>query len=49
MLRCVGGSTKGLHTHLKSKHNINLLKRKNTVSENDDKCSSTQKSSPVKA
>ena len=27
-LKCQGGSTKGLHVHLKSSHNIEILKRK---------------------
>lgn len=30
VLKTTGGSTKGLHTHLSSKHDINLLKRKET-------------------
>jgi len=29
-LKAVGGSTKGLHTHLATKHDINLLKRKDS-------------------
>ena len=28
ILKCDGGSTKGLHVHLKSVHNIDLMKRK---------------------
>ena len=28
ILRCDGGSTKGLHVHLKSIHKIDLIKRK---------------------
>ena len=35
-LKCDGGSTKGLHVHLKSAHQIDILiKRKNTQTEND--------------
>jgi len=29
-IKCVGGSTKGLHVHLLTKHSINLLKAKPT-------------------
>ena len=29
VLKCEGGSTKGLHNHLKSQHQIDLLKRSN--------------------
>ena len=31
ILKCEGGSTKGLHVHLKSVHHIELLKRKNVA------------------
>ena len=35
-LKCHGGFTKGLHVHLKSVHQIDILiKRKNTQTEND--------------
>ena len=35
-LKCDGGSTKGLHVHLKSAHQIDIhIKRKNTQTEND--------------
>lgn len=33
VIKAEGGSTSGLHCHLKSKHNINLVKRKNKASE----------------
>lgn len=56
-LKCTGGSTKSLHTHLQSKHQINLLKRNDTLSEaghdpdcsgataNTSKCSKTSETS----
>lgn len=35
VIKCSGGSTKGLHTHLKAKHNIDLLKRASLASSDD--------------
>lgn len=31
VLKCVGGSTKGLHIHLASKHSINLLRKESVA------------------
>ena len=48
-IKAAGGSTSGLHNHLKSQHNINLLKReKENTDDNDtskDIASSTTSSS----
>ena len=46
IIKTVGGSTKGLHTHLKSVHNINLLAKKTNTSE--VACSSTQQKEPAR-
>ena len=36
VLKCEGGSTKGLHNHLKSQHQIDLLKRSNNEERNSE-------------
>ena len=42
-LKCDGGSTKGLHVHLKSAHQIDILiKRKSTQTENDTQTKRTK-------
>ena len=46
IIKIVGGSTKGLHTHLKSVHKIDLLAKKTNTSE--VACSSTQQKEPAR-
>ena len=46
IIKTVGGSTKGLHTHLKSVHKIDLLAKKTNTSE--VACSSTQQKEPAR-
>ena len=36
VLKCEGGSTKGLHNHLKSQHQIDLLNRSNNEERNSE-------------
>jgi hypothetical protein len=42
ILKTVGGSTKGFHTHLKAKHNTDLLKR--TATQSSDASATTSSS-----
>ena len=45
IIKCSGGSTKGLHTHQKTVHNVELLKRDADVNEDRkiEKCSKKTK------
>ena len=36
VIKTVGGSTKGLHVHLETKHSINVRKRASPAGKNDD-------------
>ncbi|XP_011859119.1 PREDICTED: uncharacterized protein LOC105556635 [Vollenhovia emeryi] len=45
IIHCAGGSTSGMHTHLKAIHNISLLKRSLNESSASTSCSSSTSSS----
>lgn len=47
-IKCAGGSTSGLHTHLKTNHNIDTRKRKECVAKNDQGSSGSSQSVTVK-
>lgn len=46
VIKVNGGSTSGLHTHLKTKHDTNLLKRKESNCDEDTNLSTVSKPKP---